>query len=69
MYKNGESLELFFSTLNEGTMDMLISIYERKDELALDAFIKESTLDVSKKDLMEGMAMLIEMKNMMGDFC
>lgn len=68
MYKNDESLELFFSTLDEETMDKLIDIYERNDEKALDAFLNETTLDVPKKDLMESMERLIEMKNMMGDF-
>lgn len=65
---NNESLEMFFSTLNEKTMDKLIDLYESKDEKGLEAYLDELPFNVPKKDLLEGMKMLIEMKSMLSDF-
>ncbi|MCH4890946.1 hypothetical protein EZV73_25425 [Acidaminobacter sp. JC074] len=65
---NNESLDMFFASLDDTTMDTIIGLYESGDEKGLEAFLDKMPINVPKKDLQESLKMLIEMKDMMGDF-
>ena len=58
-------LEMFFASLDDDTMERLINAYESQDDEQLEEILRSKSMDIPKKELMEAMKVLVEMKQMM----
>ena len=58
-------LEMFFASLDDDTMERLINVYESQDDEKLEEILRSMSMDIPKKELMEAMKVLVEMKQMM----
>ena len=58
-------LEMFFASLDDDTMEILINVYESQDDEKLEEILRSMSMDIPKKELMEAMKVLVEMKQMM----
>ena len=58
-------LEMFFASLDDDTMERLINVYESQDDEKLEEILRSKSMDIPKKELMEAMKVLVEMKQMM----
>lgn len=63
-----EAIELFFSSLDDSMMEEIIDIYESGDKEKLYEYLDNLSIDVPKKELIECLSKIIEMKFMMGEF-
>ena len=57
-----DTLETFFAFLDEATMEEMIGIFERGDESRLKENIEKLPDDVPKKELLESLALIKQMK-------
>ncbi|GKX28671.1 hypothetical protein SH1V18_11510 [Vallitalea longa] len=63
-----EAIELFFSSLDDSMMEEIIDIYESGDKEKLNVYLDNLSIDVPKKELIECLSKINEMKFMMREF-
>ncbi|GAA0741863.1 hypothetical protein [Clostridium oceanicum] len=63
---NNESIEMFFASLDEESLEELIEIYETGDESKLKEYLDKLPGDIPKEELIKNLEMLKEMKDMGG---
>lgn len=63
---NNESIEMFFASLDEESLEELIEIYETGDENKLKKYLDKLPGDIPKEELIKNLEMLKEMKDMGG---